>query len=58
MAPKKIVTVILSDPDEKKHVTRFNNSDEDAAMSSVYISKAALKKIGNPSKVKLTIEAA
>lgn len=59
MAPKpKAVTVTLSDPQEKKLVTRFNSSDDDAALSSVYVSKAALKTLGNPSKIKVTIEAA
>jgi hypothetical protein len=58
MAPKKTVTVILSDPDEKKHVVRYNNADEDAALSSVYVNKKAVKALGDPAKVKITIEAA
>lgn len=60
MATKKSksVQVVLSEPDEKKHVVRFNSDEDDAAMSSVYISKAAIKELGNPKSVRITIEAA
>lgn len=58
MAADKKLTVTLENPQEKKHVTRYDANDEDAAMSSVYINKAALKKLGNPAKVKVTIEVA
>lgn len=59
MAPKgKSVTVVLSDPQEKKTVTRFDNDTDGAALKSVYVDHAALKTLGNPSKVKITIEAA
>lgn len=52
------VTVVLGQPQEKKHVVRFDATDDDAAMSSSYITKAAIKELGNPKKVKITIEAA
>jgi hypothetical protein len=63
MSPKKAssgkaVVVEMTDPQEKKHTTRFDNTEEGAAMTSVYISKAALKEIGNPKAVRITIEAA
>jgi hypothetical protein len=57
MAPKK-VTVTMTDPQEKKAVVRYNNEVDNAALASIYISKDALKIIGNPSSVKITIEAA
>lgn len=58
MAPKKTVSVVMGDKVEKKHVVRYNCEDEGAALASAYIDKAALKKLGNPDKVKITIEAA
>lgn len=58
MATKKSVTVTLGDADEKKHTVRFNNDEDGAAMSSAYVRKDALKKLGNPDKIKVTIEAA
>lgn len=58
MAKHKEVTVIMDDPAEKKSVVRFNNTDDDAAIASIYISKNAIKALGNPDSVKITIEAA
>lgn len=52
------VEVILSDLDEKKHVAKYTNESKDAALSSVYISNAAFKALGNPKSIKVTIEAA
>lgn len=57
-AAKKKVTVVLSDPQEKKHVTRYDSTDDDAALSSVYVSKSTIKTLGSPAKIKVTIEAA
>jgi len=54
---KKRVTVVLSDPQEKKAVVRYDASADDAAISNAYITKVALKKLGNPSSVRITIEA-
>lgn len=54
----KKVTVILGDKDVKGKVVRYNNEDDGAAMSNAYISKDALKKLGDPDEVKITIEAA
>lgn len=58
-AAKKLVTVVMIDPQEKKHVTRYDAADEDdPAMSTAYISKSALDELGNPESIKITIEAA
>lgn len=54
----KTVEVILSDPKAKKSVTRFDASDDGAALSNAYISNDALKALGNPDSVKITIEPA
>jgi hypothetical protein len=54
----KAVSVVMSEPDKKKNVVKFNNDEEGAAMSSVYISNATIKALGEPDKVKITIEAA
>lgn len=53
------VSVILSAPVEKKHSVRYDaaNGDENPAMTSAYISKDALAQLGNPPKIKVTIEA-
>jgi len=58
MAPKKTVKVTLSDPKAKKSVTRFDSSDEKAALSNVYVSNEALKTLGNPDSIVVTITAA
>lgn len=50
------VTVVMSEPKVKKAVTRFDSDDE--ALSNAYIGNEALKKLGNPKRVKVTIEAA
>ena len=56
---KKVVTVTLDSPQEKKNTVRFDNkTDKDAAMTTVYVMKSALTQIGNPDKIKITIEAA
>lgn len=58
MATSKKITVTLGSPSEKKNVTRYDSDADDAALSSVYVTKAALKAIGNPKSIKVTIEAA
>jgi hypothetical protein len=58
MAAKKSVSCILEDPKAKNKVTRYDSTDDEAALGNAYISNDALKKIGNPKKVKVTIEAA
>jgi len=60
MAPKKTVTVILEDPKAKKSVVRYDAAEdaENPAVANAYIDKAALATLGNPDRVKITIEAA
>jgi hypothetical protein len=59
MAASKKVTVILSNPQAKKNVVRYDaaEGDEDAALQNAYPTKAALKKLGDPDEIKITIEA-
>jgi invasion protein IalB len=58
MATPKKVTVEMDTKMPKKRVVRFETSDEDAAISNVYVSNAAVKALGNPDGIKITIEAA
>lgn len=52
------ITIKLGSPDEKKKVVKYNGSGDDPALQNLYITKTALKKIGNPETIKVTIEAA
>lgn len=54
----KSVSVEMDLHSEHKKVRRYTNGDTKAAMSSTYITKEALAKIGNPDRVKITIEPA
>lgn len=58
MPPVKKLTVVMENPQEKKHVTRYDAVGDDPAMSSSYVNKAQLKTLGDPAKIKVTIEAA
>ena len=61
MATKKAkasFVVTLGEPQVKKNVTRFDTADEKAALQNAYISNSALKQLGDPDEVKITIEAA
>jgi hypothetical protein len=55
---KKSVQVTLGSPQEKKSVVRYDSPEEDGALSTVYVRKEALKGLGNPDKIKITIEPA
>jgi len=56
---KKTLTFTLNNRQDKKHSVRFDeNEDEGLPMSSAYVRTDALTKIGNPDKLKVTIEAA
>lgn len=59
-AAKPVVTVILEAPQEKKNSVRYDapKVEKDPAMTTAYVVKTALDKIGNPDKIKITIEAA
>ena len=54
----KTITLTFDTPQEKKKVVRYDNADENSATKSFYVDKADLKKLGNPSEIKVTIEAA
>jgi len=56
-APKK-VTVVFSERDDKKSVVRFNADSDTAAIANIYVTKDAMKELGDPAAVKITIEAA
>jgi hypothetical protein len=51
----KSMSVIMNDSDEKRKVIKFMNSESDV-LTSAYISKAALKKLGDPQAVEITIK--
>lgn len=59
-AAKKSVSTVLEDPQEKTKVVRYDSPDgsDDEVLANSYVSKAAIKKLGNPAKIKVTIEAA
>lgn len=56
MAPKKVV-VIFSTPDPKKNSVRFIDSDRED-VSNIYVGNDTLAELGDPQKLKVTIEAA
>lgn len=58
MVAKKSVSVTLNGKQEKKSVTRFVNSTDDDILSNAYVGKKAVEQLGNPGKIKVTIEAA
>jgi len=55
---KKTVTVVLGNRADKKSVVRFDAEADNAALANVYVTKDAMKTLGDPQKVKVTIEAA
>lgn len=50
------VIVELGSPDPKKKVVKYTSDSE--VLSSAYVGKEALDELGNPDKLKVTIEAA
>lgn len=57
MPAKKKFTVELGDKSPKKHSVRFNAEGDDPATSSIYVSKTAIDELGDPERIKITIEA-
>jgi hypothetical protein len=49
------IKVKLDQKDPKKHVVKFSTSKDDAAVGSVYVSNAAVEKLGDPDSITLTI---
>jgi len=54
--PKKL-EVILPTATPKKYVTRFETDEQGVAVNNVYVGLDGLRQIGNPSAIKVTIEA-
>lgn len=50
------LTFILGNRQDKKHSVRFDNEDKQSDLKSIYLGNVAVLKIGNPSKVKVTVE--
>jgi hypothetical protein len=55
MAPVKTVTVTLDKRTPKKSVVRFDATDENSILSSLYLDNAADTKLGSPESIKVTI---
>ena len=51
------VTIVLEQDKETKSTIRFASKDEEAAVSQVYVDKAAVKELGSPRTITLTIAA-
>jgi len=55
---KKKLTFVLDNRADKKHSVKFEeNEDEGLPMSSAYVRNESCAQIGNPAKLKVTIEA-
>ena len=48
--------IILEDKSPKKHSVRYNAKDKDSDLSSLYLGNGAVIALGNPDKIKVTIE--
>jgi hypothetical protein len=57
MAAAKL-TVVLDQRDDKKNSVKFSTEADSDAGNNHYIPNAGVEKLGNPKKVKVTIEAA
>lgn len=55
---KNVIEVVFDEAIPKKSVVRFNAKSDDAEVASLYLSNEGHKKLGEPSKVKITIEPA
>jgi len=53
----KVSTVLTKDKDCKSCV-RFRGPQDDKVTTSLYLSNDASKKLGNPEKIKVSVEAA
>ena len=57
-AAKKQLVVVLDVRDDKKNSVKFLTEDETDAASNIYIPNAGMKTLGDPKKVRVTIEPA
>jgi hypothetical protein len=55
-AAKKVIAT-LSERDDKKGSVRFIGSDDEEVLTNIYVMKPGMEKLGNPAKIKVTIEA-
>ena len=54
----KKLEIVLSKGKETKRTWRYESEDGTEAVDTVYVQKMGLKELGNPDKIKLTIEPA
>jgi len=52
------IVIIFDERQDKKHSVRFDCTDEGAPVKSIYVKKSVVTEMGNPSKIKITIEKA
>lgn len=57
MADKKISTTLEQDK-KCKSCVRFRSDADDEVTTAVYIQNAGMEKLGNPTKIKVTVEPA
>jgi hypothetical protein len=56
---RKSFVVTMDHYSDHNKVTRYNaGTPDDAALANVYVSNDTIEKLGNPAKIKVTIEAA
>jgi hypothetical protein len=55
---QQTVTFMLDRPSPKKHSVRFEGSDNNLPVSSIYLTNAAHAQLGNPTAITITIAAA
>lgn len=58
MATAKKYVTILEDPKPKNKVTRYDCADVKAALGNAYVRNSVIEALGNPAKIKITVEAA
>lgn len=51
--PQEKLTIVFDQPDGKKHSTRFDSSDKDAAVSTIYVRKPFFQ---SAKKIRVTLE--
>jgi len=56
-ATKKSFSTVLSLPQQKKHVVRYDG-DGEGIVANIYANKSLIAELGNPDKIKVTVEAA
>jgi hypothetical protein len=58
MAAKKKLVVTLDILSAKKSVIRFDGSDDEDILKTIYVGRDAVESLGDPGAIKVTIEAA